>query len=114
MADQPPIEMISTRPAETSSRRITSMRVILDAAFLRFGCSIRGSDSAMARDHTISRARVRQIAGNTRIAAGVAELADARGLGPRGETRGGSSPSARIRGGDGGGLAAHRRRAPDR
>lgn len=28
--------------------------------------------------------------------AGVAELADAPGLGPGGETRGGSSPSARI------------------
>ena len=31
-----------------------------------------------------------------KLSAGVAELVDARGLGPRGENRGGSSPFART------------------
>ena len=70
---------------------MTTAWLALLEAFLRLGCSILTSSSAMRADHTIRRgprATVRR--------AGVVKLVDTPALGAGGASRGGSSPSARI------------------
>src|SRR2546429_813487 len=85
---------IATSTAEAIRRSSTTALVALLAAFSRFGCSMMtfGSRSAIpARTiHSWAAARVGC------VQAGVAELVDAPGFGPGGESPGGLSPSARI------------------
>src|SRR5919108_4734864 len=76
----PPRATIAISAAEASSRSTTMIRVSFDVALRRFGCSILGPCSAMAqRPYNLAAAHA---AVGRR--AGVAELVDARGLGPRG------------------------------
>src|SRR4051812_18037278 len=84
-----------TSTADPMSRSSTTALVALLAAFSRFGCSMMtfGSRSAIPARTIHSCATAREGCAQ----AGVAELVDAPGLGPGGESRGGSSPSARIR-----------------
>src|SRR3954451_8722547 len=84
-----------TSTADPTRRSNTTALVALLAAFSRFGCSMMtfGSRSAIPARTIHSCATARE----GRVHAGVAELVDAPGLGPGGESRGGSSPSARIR-----------------
>src|SRR5207244_2426598 len=93
-ADQPPTVTMATSPAEPRSRSSTTALVALLDAFSRFGCSMMtfGSRSAIPA-RTIHSCAITRVGC---VHAGVAELVDAPGLGPGGESRGGSSPSARI------------------
>src|ERR1044071_5765038 len=84
IASHPPTEMIATRPAETSRSTTTIARVIFDDALSRFGCSIITPGSSMpTRPYNLAAVRAAIVPTRT-DAAGVAELVDARGLGPRG------------------------------
>ena len=84
-ASQPPIVMIATRRAETSSSTTTSARVSFDDALLAVRVlDVTPAGSSMAtRPYNL--AAVHAALAPTRThRAGVAELVDARGLGPRG------------------------------
>src|SRR5256885_17139935 len=85
---------IVTSTAVASSSSSTAALVALLDAFSRFGCSMMtfGSRSAIPA-RTIHSCAITRVGC---VHAGVAELVDAPGLGPGGESRGGSSPSARI------------------
>src|SRR5918999_2615110 len=76
-ASQPPTVTIATSAAEISRSRTTTTRVSFDAVLRRFGCSILTPGSAIAE-------RPYNLAAACAALAGVAELVDARGLGPRG------------------------------
>src|SRR4051794_35732806 len=84
IASQPPTEMIVTRAAETSSSTTTIARVTFDDALSRFGCSMITPGASMPmRPYNLAAVRAALVSTRTQPA-GVAELVDARGLGPRG------------------------------
>src|SRR3954466_13076839 len=95
-AGQPPMHTMSISPTLTSSSRTTIAFVAFDDAFSRFGRSRTTPGSRSASAIPWRMIRVGGVACDAPHA-GVVELADTPALGAGGASRGGSSPSARIR-----------------